>query len=125
MRRWVWSTKSSIDDNRIGRGRTTAVALVSHVASMALTKGRDVGPSRPTRDPGPAPRAWRMAATPVASSKSRAHSTRSADVPDTKVTAPERDAAARSIRERRVVIKAFDFTFEAGVTAKYDEVRGG
>ena len=53
MSRRVWATKSSIDASRIGRGSTTTVAPASHVAWIAVTNGRVVGPSRATWLPGP------------------------------------------------------------------------
>ncbi len=58
----VCATNSSMEDNRIGSGRTTTVAPASQMAWMAVTSGREVGPSRATCEPGPTPNAWRLAA---------------------------------------------------------------
>ena len=58
----VWRTKSSIDASRIGSGNITAAAPASHVASIAVTSGRVVGPRIATCVPGPTPCAWRPAA---------------------------------------------------------------
>ena len=72
-RRRVASTNSSIEPSRIGSGSIATVAPVSHVAWIAVTSARDVGPSSPTVTPGPAPRAWSAAAIARASSWSWAH----------------------------------------------------
>ena len=73
----VAPTKSSSELIRIGNGSTTAVAPASHTAWMAVTRGRDVGPRRPTWAPGPTPRRARATAIALASSWRTAHSTRS------------------------------------------------
>ena len=52
-RRRVASTNSSIEPSRIGSGSIATVAPVSHVAWIAVTSARDVGPSSPTVDAGP------------------------------------------------------------------------
>ncbi len=90
MRARVWVTNSSSDPSRMGRGSTMAVAPQSQVAWMAVTSGRDVGPSRATRLPGPTPRRCRPTAMRLASRCSSPQGTRTAaagSVP-TKVTPP-------------------------------------
>jgi hypothetical protein len=91
----VWATNSGIDPMRIGSGRTTTVAPASHVASMAVTSARDVGPAMATWSPGASPLAWRRAAMARASSYIWAHGTRSS-LPR-KVRAPD-DCAAVLMR---------------------------
>ena len=56
-----------------GRGSGTTAAPASQIPCRAVTRGRLVGPSRPTWSPGPTPRAWRTAAMARASSWSSAH----------------------------------------------------
>ena len=53
MRARVWATNSSSEPSRMGRGSTITVAPHSQVAWMAVTSGREVGPSRATRCAGP------------------------------------------------------------------------
>src|SRR4051812_6110451 len=99
----VWATNSSIEARRMGRGRTTAAAPVSHVAWMAVTRALVVGPRRATWSPGVTPRACRAPAIARASSCNLAHSTRSGGPEPTKVMAPAPVPAACSMRVRREV----------------------
>ena len=120
MRVRVWSTNSSMDPRRIGRGRATTVPPARNVAWMVVTSARVVGPRMPTCTPGPTPRACSAAATPRASSWSCAHSTRSgpALVPaaePTKVMVPE-PCAAVSRRATTEVITTSDSRVGRGVT---------